>query len=255
MGIAAGVTGRQNSAMDIAGHLAQLEQDGHRLADATTDADAAIPPCPGWTVRDAVTHTGGVHRWAASIVRDRLDHDPTPREEDLARPGSRDLVEWFREGHAALVDTLRRADPDLQCYTFLPAPSPRAFWARRQAHETAIHRADVESASRAITPFPVEFAADGIGEVVNDFATRRRSFRHVEAPRTLALRPDDADGLTVTLAPDGVHSRPGADDADATVSGTASDLYLWLWNRPASVEVVGDQDVADLWQRIRVRWS
>ena len=242
--------------MDIAAHLAQLEQDGRRLADAAAAVDlaATVPPCPGWTVRDAVTHIGGVHRWAASIVRDRLDHDPTLREEDLETPGSRDPVEWFREGHAALVDTLRAAAPDLQCYTFLPTPSPRAFWTRRQAHETAIHRADVESASGAITPFPVEFAADGIAEVVNDFATRRRSFRHVEAPRTLAVRPDDADGLTVTLAPDGVRSRPGADGAEATVSGTASDLYLWLWNRPAGVEVTGDQDVANLWQRIRVRW-
>jgi uncharacterized protein (TIGR03083 family) len=239
--------------MEIAGHLAQLERDGRRLADATTDLEADIPPCPGWTVRDVVTHTGGVHRWAASIVRDRLDHDPTPPGQDLDQPGSRDPVEWFREGHAALVDTLRSADPDLQCYTLLPAASPRAFWARRQAHETAIHRADVESAAGAITPFPVEFAADGIDEVVNDFATLRRSFRHVDAPRTLALRPDDAEGLTVTLAPDGVRANPGADRADATVSGSASDLYLWLWNRPAGVEVAGDQDVADLWQRIRVR--
>lgn len=241
--------------MEIAEHLAQLQRDGARLAAAAGDLDADVPPCPQWTVRDVVTHTGGVHRWAASIVRDRLDHDPTPREEDLATPGSRDPVEWFREGHTALLDTLRTADPDVQCYTFLPTRSPLAFWARRQAHETAIHRADAESASGPITAFPSAFAADGIDEMLNSFVARRRSFRYVDAPRTLALRPDDAEGWTVTLAPDGVRSVRGGDQAEATVRGSASDLYLWVWNRPADIVVDGDSGFADLWHRIRVRWS
>ena len=34
-----------------------------------------------------------------------------------------------------------------ECWTFLPAPSPRAMWARRQAHETAIHRVDAQLAA------------------------------------------------------------------------------------------------------------
>jgi len=40
---------------------------------------------------------------------------------------------------------LASAPPDLDCLTFLAAPSPLAMWARRQAHETAIHRVDAES--------------------------------------------------------------------------------------------------------------
>jgi uncharacterized protein (TIGR03083 family) len=241
--------------MQVAEYLAQLEDDGVRLADAAAALDAEVLPCRPWTVRDLITHVGGVHRWATSIVRDRLDHDPAPREDDLPVPGRREPVEWFREGHAELLAALRKADSDLQCYTFLPAPSPRAFWARRQAHETAIHRADAESASGAITPFPTSFAADGIDEMINGFARRRRSFRHVDAPRTVALAPHDAEGWTVTLAPDGVRSTPSVAPAEATVSGSASDLYLWLWNRPASVVVAGDEDVAAIWRNVRVRWS
>ncbi len=217
--------------MEVAEHLAQLEQDGARLASVATSLDAEVPPC------------------------DRLDHDPARRGEDLATPGSRDPVEWFREGHTALLDVLRGADPDLQCYTFLPAPSPLAFWARRQAHETAIHRADAESATGAITPFPTSFATDGIDEMLTGFAARRRSFSRVDGPRTLALRPTDADGWTVTLAPDGVHPESGAGTAEATITGTASDLYLWVWNRPATAVVDGDHDVVALWQHVRVRWS
>jgi uncharacterized protein (TIGR03083 family) len=240
--------------MDISEHLGQLERDGARLADAATDLDAGVPPCPQWTVRDLVTHLGGVHRWATSIVRDRLDHDPAPREDELATPGDRDVIDWFREGHAALLAALRGADPDLRCYTFFAAPSPLAFWARRQAHETAIHRADAESAGGAITPFPTDFAADGIAELLTGFAARRRSFSRVERPRTLALRPSDAEGWTITLAPDGVHSTPGSGPAEASAIGTASDLYLWVWNRPGAVVMDGDQEVTALWHHVRVRW-
>lgn len=42
----------------------------------------------------------------------------------------------------------------------VPATSPRAFWARRQAHETAIHRADAESALATVPEWNAAFAAD-----------------------------------------------------------------------------------------------
>ncbi len=243
----------QDSAMDIAEHVAALEQEGVRLAAAASDLDADVPPCPQWTVRDLVVHTGGVHRWAASIVRDRLAEDPSPTEDELAKPGERDPIEWFREGHAELVATLRDADAALQCVTFLPAPSPLAFWARRQAHETAIHRADAESARGPITPYEDAFANDGIDEMLTGFAARRRR-TSAATPHTLALRLGD-DGWLVTFAPDGIKSVPGAEDAECTVSGTASDVYLWLWHRPANVQLSGEAAVADLWQAVRVRWS
>jgi len=237
--------------MEIAELVTQLEQDGARLTRVAADLDAEVPPCPQWTVRDLVTHTGGVHRWATSIVRDRID-DPAAGDAPLPSPGARDLVEWFAEGHADLVQALRAADPDMQCWTFLPAPSPLAFWARRQAHETAIHRADAESVAGAITPLAAEFALDGIDEL-HAFIARRPTFKYVDAPRTIALRPEGAAGWTVTLAPDGVRAVPGAEPADATVSGSASEVYLWVWNRPASVVVDGDQEVAALWRHVRVR--
>src|SRR6202044_1362579 len=85
-----------------------------------------------------------------------------------------DLLSWFRAGHAALVETLSGADPAVQCATFMPAPSPLAFWARRQAHETAIHRADAESADGTVPQYPPGFAADGIDELIMGFGQRRK---------------------------------------------------------------------------------
>ncbi|HEY3716954.1 MAG TPA: maleylpyruvate isomerase family mycothiol-dependent enzyme [Jatrophihabitantaceae bacterium] len=241
-------------AEQISEHIAALEREGTHLATVAADLTAAVPPCPRWTVHDLVTHLGGVHRWATSIVREQLDDDPLdePDAAFVAPAPGEDVRQWFRAGLADLVDALRAADPALQCFTFLPAPSPLAFWARRQAHETAIHRADAESATGAITPFPADFAADGIDEL-NAFVGRRRKFRHVDAPRTLAIRPDDADGWTITLAPDGVRAVAGAGPAEATVSGSASDLYLWVWNRPATIVVDGDQDVTALWRHVQIR--
>lgn len=242
--------------MRISEHIDALEREGRLLADTAAAAglDAAVPPCPGWTVRDLVTHLGGVHRWAAGIVRDRLAEDPAPSEDELDKPGAQDAVEWFREGHAALVRTLRDADPGLRCYTFLPAPSPLAFWARRQAHETAIHRVDAEAAAgTAVTPATDDFARDGVEELLRGFAARSR--RRSEVPRTLALRPAHGEGWLVTLSDQGLRTTTDNGSADCTISGDASDLYYWLWNRPATVEVTGEQSFADYWRTFRVRWS
>lgn len=51
---------------------------------------------------------------------------------------------------------------------------------------------------------------------------------------------------------------PGEHPADTTVYGSASDLYLLLWNRCGSdrVEVRGDPAVLESWRaRATVRWS
>src|SRR4029450_13488361 len=79
------------------------------------------------------------------VVHRRTDPADPPEASFFADPPGDDaLVGWFRAGHATLVDALSAADPALDCWTFLPAPSPLGFWARRQAHETAIHRVDAQ---------------------------------------------------------------------------------------------------------------
>ncbi|MBV9092398.1 MAG: maleylpyruvate isomerase N-terminal domain-containing protein, partial [Streptosporangiaceae bacterium] len=137
--------------MKIAEHIEALRDQGAQLADAAGRAglDAAVPPCPPWRVRDLLRHTGYIHRWAARHITERPAHViDGPPEAAILVGGAADpeLLAWFRAGYAALVEVLSAADPALQCATFLDAPSPLAFWARRQAHETAIHRADADSA-------------------------------------------------------------------------------------------------------------
>jgi uncharacterized protein (TIGR03083 family) len=173
-------------------HIAALEREGTLLADAASrrGLGAAVPTCPGWQVRELLRHVGYVHRWAASYVaeaRREMVAEPTENEILQAGPADSELLGWFSEGLDHLVLALSSADPGLECWTFLGAPSPLAFWARRQAHETAIHRADAQGAAGdgggdpdaaatwdGVTPFPAAFAADGIDEVLTGFAPRSR---------------------------------------------------------------------------------
>jgi uncharacterized protein (TIGR03083 family) len=242
--------------MDVGTHLDHLAAEGSVLAEAAARAgwDAPVAACD-WNVRQLVTHVGGIHRWAAAIV---ANASPTSDERTGISvgtgPADDELLDWYSSGHARLLETLRAAPVDLDCFAFLPAPSARAFWVRRQAHETAIHRADAESAIGAITPFATEFAQDGIAEMLLGFAARMR--KTIETAGTLALHPSDVDASwLVTVGGPSIVAVEANSDADVAVAGTSSDLYLWLWNRPAAVTVTGDETLAELWRKVRVRWS
>ena len=115
--------------MEIAEHIDALRRQGEWLADAAERAglDATVPPCAPWQVKDLLRHTGYIHRWAARHVTECLDQIlDGPSEEEILRGGTDDagLLAWFRDGHAALVQTLATADPAVECATFIAAPSP-----------------------------------------------------------------------------------------------------------------------------------
>lgn len=244
-----------------------LELEGLGFADAIdrASADTRVPSCPDWSLRELVHHTSGVHRWATRVVSERA---PEPISADLevvsgGWPEDRDLLPWFRAGHAQLVDALRRAPDDLECWSFLKAPSPRAFWARRQLHETTIHRVDAELASGAVGAVTTESAVDGIDELLAGFLPRRSSKLRPASPSTIAVHPTDADAAwLVTAGPDGATTgRTSGEvriDADVVVRARAADLYLLLWNRRDldGIEVAGDAALLDLWRStVQVRWS
>ena len=259
--------------MEIAEHIDALRRQGELLADAAERAglDAAVPPCPPWLVRDLLRHTGYIHRWAARHITERPGQilDGPPEAEILkGGPVDSELLAWFRAGHAALTETLATADPALECATFMAAPSALAFWARRQAHETAIHRADAEFAAGTTPEYPAEFAADGIDELIMGFGRRRKYQPAAGADgdggplRVLAADTGDAWSIETHEG----RLQPRRDTADSaggagcTVSGPASGVYLYLWNRldavRADVAVTGDDGLLVAWQAsVLVRWN
>lgn len=242
--------------MDIAAHIDALDHEGGQLADATAAASLGdpVPGCPDWAVRDLLRHIGYVHRWAAAIVAGRLDGANGDGDAAVgALPDDEGLQDWYVDGHRALVATLRAAPGDLDAFTFLPAPSPLAFWARRQALETAVHRADAAAAAGRSAQFSDELALDGIDETLRGFGARPRAFE----PGSIWLQPGSGNGWRIDLHEEGATSANDADSdgCDVSVSGTPTQVYLWLWNRPATVEITGDPAVAERWKRVRVRWS
>jgi len=256
--------------MEIAEHIDALRRQGESLADAAERAglDASVPPCAPWLVKDLLRHTGYVHRWAARHVTECPDQIiDGPSEEEILRGGADDagLLAWFVAGHAALVHTLATADPAVQCPVFMAAPSPLAFWARRQAHETAIHRADADSASGATPGYEPGFAADGIDELITGFGRRRKYQPRstADGTRLRVLATDTGDAWLVEAQGSGLQPRrdaDGQDEAGCTVSGPASGLYLYLWNRAdaarAGVTVAGNPGLLSAWQSsVRVRWG
>ncbi|RVU22405.1 maleylpyruvate isomerase family mycothiol-dependent enzyme [Streptomyces antnestii] len=245
--------------METAEHIKTIAEEGRLLARAAEAAgtDAKVPTCPGWHVRDLLRHVTMVHRWATAFVAEgRTSYHPA--EEPTELDGA-ELVTWFREGHERLVETLAGARPDMECWTFLPAPSPLAFWARRQAHETTIHRVDAESALPA-TPgvIPTELAVDGIEELLLGFHARGRSKVRSDVPRLLRVRATDAGRTwTVRISQEPtVTEREGAGEADCELSGPAARLYLSLWNRLPFPSLTGDASLAALWRdRSGITWS
>lgn len=255
--------------MEIAQHIAILEQEAKILSEAARQAElnTEIPTCPGWAMRDLVRHLAEIHLWAAAQVSNRATKMWVDDVSELADywpdlavfwPDDDALIDWYLETNANLVRELTSAPADLDCRTFLPAPSPLAMWARRQAHETAVHRFDAEDAGGTETVFDPAFAADGIDEILAAFAPRRSSFP-IDTDRSMAVRTADThDQWLVTLTPNGITTSREAGPADVTVTGPATALYLALWNRgdDPAVDVVGDRELLDLWHtNHRVRWS
>jgi len=246
--------------MDTALHLEHLADEGGRLAAAAESSglDAKISTCPDWQTRDLVQHVGQVHRWALSYVATGRTTPPNDDDRPAEPPDDAELLAWFRDGHAALVEALRGATDDLDCWAFLPAPSPRAFWARRQAHETAIHRADAELAAGGVPSYDAMFAADGVDELLFGFYARPRGRLRADPELRLGLRASDTDDAwTMTIGPESRRTTKSVDDADCIVTARLSDLYLLLWNRGdrSALTVDGDGSVLDLWQdKARIAW-
>jgi uncharacterized protein (TIGR03083 family) len=250
--------------LPLATYINAIDIDGELLASAAEVApmDASIPSCPGWTVRDLLKHITYVHSWAARYVAGAIaDRVPRLTEAEILQSLGDDstAIARFRDGYRALAQTFAAAPPNLNCWTFLEAPSPLIFWARRQAHETAIHRVDAELAYGAASPFPAAFAADGIDELLMGFARRGKRRLIADRPRTLVVQATDVGATwSVRFGPGGGDVERRAAGGDCSVSGPAVALYLLLWNRSdvSSFEVTGDLSPLDAWRSLmQVTWS
>lgn len=239
---------------EIAGSTATLAQliDGADLA-------RPVPTCPDWTLRQLVTHVGRAHRWAATIVATRsTEFIPFQQVPDGKLPaGQSEQPPWLRAGASGLVDAVRAAG-DATVWTHLGL-GPAGYWARRMAHETAVHRADGQIALGHRPGIDAVIAADGIDEWLGFLASPGFGGERAPLPeldgRVLHVHATD-DGLDgagewlIRPAPDGITVEAGHGKGDVAVRGPASDLLLLLMRRlpptDPAVEVLGDAALLDV---------
>lgn len=199
-----------------------------------------VPSCPDWTLGRLVAHQGMVHRWAAG----HLTGAPIDAKKVQNQGGSaEDQGEWLRDGAIEFVTAVTQSADDVEAMTFWEVDSAKAFWARRQCHETTIHAADAEITRKGrlvvaedLPWLTAQVAVDAIAELLNHMILRERVQEQVTADEEtrLLVAPTDTDlRWLVVVGPDGVGSRPADDsvDADVSIEGTPQGTLLTLYNR------------------------
>ena len=148
-------------------HAAAFLEENRAFSELFRNIDESrpVPTCPGWSLKQLFRHVGRGDRWAAQIVRDRLDGflDPRTVEGGKPPPDPADAISWLRGGAQRLVDAVKLTGVETPVWTFV-GPRPANWWIRRRLHEVAVHRADAAIAVGSEFTLKPEVAADGITE-------------------------------------------------------------------------------------------
>ncbi|MFC8943439.1 maleylpyruvate isomerase N-terminal domain-containing protein, partial [Streptomyces griseoincarnatus] len=153
--------------------LARFQRD-FLAAVPDADADARVPACGDWTVRELVEHLADVHHWAAGQARG-VKGAPLGA-------GPFDLAPHYAAQAAELRETLAGLAPDavgrVMTHPKPMGPGPARFWHRRQTHETLVHLHDLLAASAGAGSLGLvraepEVWADTVDEVVTVLQPRQ----------------------------------------------------------------------------------
>ncbi|MFG2076416.1 maleylpyruvate isomerase family mycothiol-dependent enzyme [Nonomuraea maritima] len=215
--------------------------------------DAQVPTCPEWTLFDLAQHIGeGRRDWAATVAA-----GPAPAKSAAegvpAVPREREaLLAWLAESTEQLVDALREAGPDRDCWTWWEtSQSPRTCGAvaRHQLQQMAVHTYDAQITIGAPESLPVEVALDGVDEFLSTCVATTSAWPH--KPAVIDFHASEGRSWRLSLSADGARTvripGPGTepDAASFSARGTANELVLILHNRIPidSLELDGDRRV------------
>jgi uncharacterized protein (TIGR03083 family) len=209
-------------------------------------------------------HVGAGHRWAEKIVRTRATEPPPDTELRRLNPDAdvdvATLAAWLAQGAAALADALRAAGPETPVWAPLAGvPGRVAFYARRFAHETLIHRADAALALGATFIVEPAVAVDAMDEWLDlgslpemfEFHPRLREL--LGAGRTIHLHATDTGfgaEWVVDLTGERIVWRRAHEKCAVAVRGPLTELLLLIYRRRPpgpGVEMLGDLELLRFW--------
>jgi uncharacterized protein (TIGR03083 family) len=250
-------------------YLTVIEAESERFLTSVLAAapDAPVPTCPDWTAGDLLWHLTEVHAYWAGILRSGAVTEEESDAVDAAkpqRPADREaIVEVFREQTADLLAQLRRRKDDEPAWFWLDTAQTVGSTRRMQAHEATMHRLDAEFAA-GLDPSPVsspELAMAGLVhgvEVMWAWWGTLPGFALVPSGGAVELFAEDL-GESYLVQPGrwrgvgqsgtsydepGAVAAPGVEPA-ARITGTAEQLYRWLWGRGDQPAASGDQATLD----------
>lgn len=245
-------------ALTTTDHIEHLGAEADRFAASLVSADlaATVVTCPDWTVRDLVSHVGGLHRWSATLVSSGIVAETWRSSLAVDYPDDAAPVaawcDWLVAGAADAGRTFAAADPTRPVWAW-GADQHARYWPRRMLFETAVHRIDLDLTLGTPPDLPVEVAVEGIDEQLENLPFVGRWNAEVAKLRgvgeTIGFVARDATASwRVRLDPTGWWWDRAAGDDDATAEATALDLLLLLLGRPApGVRVSGDRALLDRW--------
>ena len=234
--------------MEIDQQIARVRTEGEALARAAEAGplDAPVPGCPGWDVEALVRHIGDVHRWAATIVGERI---PQRLQRDFEGPAEPDaLLVWYLEGCVALVDVLEvRFARGVVLVLGTGAERARVLGA------PAGERDRDPSLRRGVGSWPDHAIDDGrctrcarrMGCAGDPPCERSRGTRAGSSVSS----PIDGSATWSVILGEHVEVTTDRGRGHCEVRGTASDLYLWSMNRRGTegLTVSGDESLLQVW--------
>ncbi len=257
--------------MEPSRYLACLAADYGDLRDAvaTVEPTATVPSCPGWTMADLVVHIAQVYLHKAAIIRTGEEPQPWPPP-DLAPSAQirQPSLALLGRAYGELRAAFRAHEPAAAVPTWFGPDQTVAFWIRRMAQETVIHRIDAElAAGLPVTPVPGDLAADGIDELLtvmlaylaqewpDDFAELAGGHLAAESGRDAITVSAGETAWTIRPSPRQVVVEDGAHrDPRLLVQGPPGAVLRWLWGRAGDgapgIELAGDLAWADYLRRM-----
>jgi uncharacterized protein (TIGR03083 family) len=241
-------------------HLDVIASAGARiLAAYRSNPDGRVPWSDRWTVRSVARHVAGSHHAVALILSDRPTADfaqaaAMPRVE----ADDPDFPAWFSANTQRLLAECRAVPPTAVCWTPHPLLSGTgAYWVRRIACDTLVHRWDAEAGAGIVGPaMEPGTAADAVDEVLTVGLPATRAMTDAPAGPGIRLACTDThQAWHLDLSEAGrltVHTEPI--DVAVTLRGTAEALLLWIWRRVdiagGEIEVEGDRTVVTRWSEL-----